>query len=157
MFGELHSNNSDLEHCYCLMAHVVRCIWACFIGTCYYNFLFFFLNSVLQKWFCFACARCYVLPNIDNHQNDIKYILYRCVHCENISLFFFNDIFSYLHLIKTCSYYESFSVFIIFVASSYFSQDILWYWNHQWQCKFNSYLLHFTESVADANKNSFLK
>ena len=119
------------------------------------KFSVFFLNSVLQKWFCFACARCYVLPNIDNHQNDIKYILYRCVHCENISFFFFNDIFSYLHLIKTCSY--SFSVLIIIVATLYFLQDILWYWIHQWQCKFNSYLLHFTESVADANKNSFLK
>ena len=81
------------------------------------KFSVFFLNSVLQKLFCFACARCYVLPNIDNHQNDIKYILYRCVHCENISLFFFNDIYSYLHLIKTCSY---FSMFIIIVATSYF-------------------------------------
>ena len=82
------------------------------------KFSVFFLNSVLQKWFCFACARCYVLPNIDNHQKYIKYILYRCVHYENISLFFFNDIYSYLHLIKTCSY--SFSIFIIIVATSYF-------------------------------------
>ena len=125
------------------------------------KFSVFFLNSVLQKWFCFACARCYVLPNIDNHQKYIKYILYRCVHYENISLFFFNDIFSYLHLIKTCLY--SISKFVIFFCIHYHCsyiivlQDILWYWNYQGQCKFNSYLLHFTESVADANKNSFLK
>ena len=115
------------------------------------KFSVFFLNSVLQKLFCFACARCYVLPNIDNHQKYIKYILYRCVHYENISLFFFNDIYSYLHLIKTCSY--SFSIFIIIVATSYFYKIFF----DQCQCKFNSYLLHFTESVADANKTSFLK
>ena len=80
------------------------------------KFSVFFLNSVLPKLFCFACARCYVLPNIDNHQNDIKYISYRCVHAKTyLYSFSMTYLVTYIWLRPA-----RITVFIIIVDTSYF-------------------------------------